>query len=46
MPKPIVVVGSVNIDLVARVDAFPLAGQTVLVQQYLPFGGRAGQENG
>ena len=36
--KKIVVVGSINIDLVARAERLPLAGETVAIFKYIQAG--------
>jgi ribokinase len=42
MPKPIVVVGSVNLDLVATADHVPLPGETITGRDFNTFNGGKG----
>ena len=42
MQKPIVVVGSVNLDLVARADRIPQVGETIIGQSFQTFSGGKG----
>lgn len=42
MPKPIVVVGSINLDLVAATERIPVAGETVIGSRFQTFPGGKG----
>lgn len=45
MPKPVVVVGSLNLDLVAAVERIPLPGQTLTGRTFQTFfGGKGGNQ--
>jgi len=42
MTKPIVVIGSINIDLVSRTERIPVAGETVIGSSFKTFPGGKG----
>src|SRR4051794_3680220 len=45
MPKPIVVIGSVNMDLVCRTPHMPAAGETILGSDFVTVpGGKGGNQ--